>query len=206
MGHNEATTDPHFPDETHSYVPQAALLVAWCITWNYDSSVIFIILLLELGLMQPGQLWGFRHGGCCARHKSSPGAFTCMHTHIHTQRLCALSLLIYWCTKPQTVDQWIYGLWTTLPPPSFKKKRGLGKQCLEPTDHFAVHYPICWNTIAALPVTLARTWQNGPVDQLLVVSLTKEFRQYIFEPILFSLYCHLLNSFNGISYHYYDDV
>lgn len=77
---------------------------------------------------------------------------------------------------------------------------------MEPTDRFAVHYPICWNTIAALPVTLARTWQNGPVDQLRVVSLTKEFRQYIFEPILFSLYCHLLNSFNGISYHYYDDV
>lgn len=102
------------------------------------------------------------------------------------------------------VDLWSVN--NTPPPPSFKKKRGLGKQCLEPTDHFAVHYPICWNTIAALPVTLARTWQNGPVDQLLVVSLTKEFRQYIFEPILFSLYCHLLNSFNGISYHYYDDV
>lgn len=128
-------------------------------------------------------------------------------THTYTHRDCVHCPFSF--TDAQSHRLWTSGFMVCeqhSPPPSFKKKRGLGKQCLKPTDHFAVHYPICWNTIAALPVTLARTWQNGPVDQLLVVSLTKEFRQYIFEPILFSLYCHLLNSFNGISYHYYDDV
>lgn len=45
------------------------------------------------------------------------------------------------------------------------KRQGLGKQYLEPTHRYAVHYPICWNVFLCLPVTLARTLLSSPANQ-----------------------------------------
>lgn len=161
MGQNKAITDTHFPDESRSYVPRAALLVVWCITWNYDSSVIFMILILELGLLQLGQLWDFRHGGCHDHHKSPPGAFA--HTHAHT---VSSRLLSHIATDCGPVDLWCVNSTVFF-------MRGLDKQYLEPIDRYAVHYPICCNTFLSLPVSLARTWQNWTEDYTHRVNKTK---------------------------------
>lgn len=60
---------------THTF--QTNLAHVWCITWNYDSSVIFIIL-VKLWLMQLIQLWGFCYCGCHVSH---------VHMHAHTNTI-----------------------------------------------------------------------------------------------------------------------
>lgn len=70
-------------NQAHMF-PRAAML-AWCITWNYDSAVIFMILIRELELMQPSQLWGFHH-------KSPRGPFRRTHKHMHTESALVYSI------------------------------------------------------------------------------------------------------------------
>lgn len=54
--------------------------------WNYDNSVIFMIPILELGLMQPSQLWS-----CWAAVTIIEVPLVPLHTRTHTQ----LSPLVY---------------------------------------------------------------------------------------------------------------
>lgn len=79
-----------------------------------------MILILELGLMQLSQLWGFRHGGCHDHHKSPHGAFTHKYAQTqtasptHSHRLCTSGFMV--CEQHRFF------------------MRGLDKQHLEPID------------------------------------------------------------------------
>lgn len=97
---------------------------------NCDSSVYFMIFVLELAVMQLSQLWGL---GGWREHQSphrwlldthtDPRAYatnTCMHNEL-------------WTTGFMMCEQQLFFV------------GGLGKQYLEPIYRYAIYYPICWN-------------------------------------------------------------
>lgn len=136
------------------------------ITWNYESSVIFMILILELGLMQPRQLRGFCHGGCHEHHKSLPSAFThitWIHTHTHKPALSS-RLLAHIATDCAPVDLWCVNNRV------FFFYEGLGQTV------FGANWSLCCTLshllehISLFPVTQARTWQNWTVDHIHTLS------------------------------------
>lgn len=69
------------------------------------------------------------------------------------------------------------------------KRQGLGKQFLEPTHRYAVHYPICWNVFLCLPVTLARTLLSSPVDQTVTTAFTEKVQPQEFVDVSKRRWC-----------------
>lgn len=104
----------------------------------------------KLGLIISIKLWSFH---CCSCHNAR------VHISFYSRK------------HATTEDQQIYAVWIFFSSPFCLSLeiRGLGKQYLEPSHCYAVHYHIFWNTntFLFLPVTLVKMQKNWTVDRAL---------------------------------------
>lgn len=151
------------PSRTHSLQTGRAHMfhmlhcsVGWCITWNYDNSVIFMTPIFESGPAEPncGVLAAavtiievplvLSHTHTCTLIRA------CAHTHTHLSFRLAHSHRL-WASGFMECEQQFFFMC------------GLGKQYLEPADRYAIYYPVCWNTShpPCLPVTRLERSKTG---------------------------------------------